>query len=73
MFTICIKSGTCGYFDHDGCDMEVAEINSSNIPRKDDVLVIYENGKSKRLLVTEVEYTYTERKNEWITVYVIYI
>lgn len=80
MFTVLIKSGTCGHFNYDGCDMLVAEIPSSNIPRKGDILEFgdNENRKIKRYLVTEVQRVYNFKNDkhdfgEWINVYVIVV
>lgn len=78
-----IKSGTGGWYSHDGCDMAVAEIETDHIPRKDDIIEIHEEGKDQAFyLVTEIRRSYSFKakenskwagpdKTEFITVYVI--
>lgn len=80
MFTVAIKSGTCGYSDYDDCDMILAKIQSDNIPNVGDILYFgdHNNRNRKKYLVREVERSYnhkTEKHDfgEWIYVYVIYI
>lgn len=78
MFTVAIKSGTSGHIDYDNCDLIVAEIPSSNIPSKGDILNLgdKDNNFYKKYLVTEVKRTYNRATDkhdfrEWIYVYVI--
>lgn len=74
-FNVYIKSGTNNYFDYDGVDLYVAEIESSNIPKKDDILIIYREGKEEKYLVRQIERHYNLKgkklMGEDISVYVI--
>ena len=86
MYHVLIKSGTSGYYDYDGCDMSVAEIENNNIPNVGDILEIDRVnlvGEEKHLdvnnyLVREVRRIISidninNKQNEWIKVYVIKI
>lgn len=66
------------YHDQDGCDMILAEIPSSNIPRKGDVLEFgdKDNRNLKKYLVMEIKHTFNHENakhafGEWTYVYVI--
>ena len=43
--SICVKSGTGGYYDYDGCDLIIKEIDNSSfpIPRINETIEILEN------------------------------
>lgn len=86
MFSVAIKSGTCGYFDHDNCDWIIAEIPSTNTPAIGDVLEFGNamelddeaNTDRTKYKVTEVKRDYNHETplrpfEEFIRVYVIKI
>lgn len=79
MYSIAIKSGSCGYSDYDNCDWVVAEVQSDNIPRVGDILDIDDgsNEGRKEYLVREIKRsinlkTDKHEEGEWIRVYVIH-
>lgn len=78
LFTVAVKSGTNGYYDHDDCDLVLAEIPSNNIPSVGDILEFAnkDSRKQERYLVREVKRNYVLKNDnsafgEWIRVYVI--
>ena len=81
---ISIKNGTSNWFDEDGCDKSIAEIETDNIPRVDDELSISTyNKKTDKwenvlVLVSSICRSYvfnkdTNKQSEFITAYVIKI
>lgn len=79
MYKVAFKNGIGSYYDEDGCDWEIAEIPSNNIPQVNDVLdlecvdekSIYSR---KSYLVREVKRSINLKSfGEWIYVYVIEI
>ena len=84
MFEINIKSGTCGWFDEDGCDMGITKIESNSIPCVNDELLICKFNPETNYYVDEPylvktikrTYVFLKDKNEMkehITVYVVKI
>ena len=80
-----IKSGTGGYYDYDGCSMQVAKITQKDfpIPRVGETLSVLEDDDKKRTnvkgevfkeyhdyLVTEVFY-WIANNSYGVTIYVI--
>lgn len=80
-----IKSGTGGYYDYDGCSMQVVKITQKDfpIPRVGETLSVLEDNDKKRTnvkgevlkeyhdyLVTEVFY-WIANNNYGVTIYVI--
>jgi hypothetical protein len=74
-----IKSGTNGYYDHDGCSKQIAKIPSNNIPNVGDVIELHDGeNECQEYLVREVKHTIRLKKEkdgigfgEWTNVYVI--
>lgn len=78
MYYVAKKSGMGSYYDQDGCDLILAEIPSSSIPRKGDVLEFgdKDNRNPVKYLVMEIKrmFNHNNEKHEfgeWIYVYVI--
>lgn len=78
MFYVHVKSGTNGYYDEDGCDMMIAEIESDNIPMVGEILFFgdQDNRNQRSYLVREVKRVYHHGTGytpprEWVYVYVI--
>ena len=80
-----IKSGTGGYYDYDGCSMEVTKITHKDfpIPRVGETLSLLEDNDKKRTnvkgeilkeyhdyLITEISY-WIANNNYGVTIYVI--
>ena len=74
-----VKSGTGGWYDYEGCDKNIIDLNTEFIPRVGDILDIAKEGeKMMSYLVREVNIHYNIPKEngkwiygEFITVYVI--
>lgn len=79
MISVYVKSGTGGYFDHDGCDLLVKEISTDVIPvpRIGESIDIWEDNDDKktnsegeilkeyhRYLITDVRY-WVQGPNCW--------
>ena len=74
MISILVKSGTGGYYNEDGCDLEIQSISDNEfpIPRIGETLEILENGRGTYhdYLVTDVRYWINETRYG-VTVYAI--
>ena len=57
-YSICMKSGTGGWFDSDGCDLCLIQRVNGVIPRVSETISYHhlESGITRELLVTEVKY-----------------
>ncbi len=57
-YSVYIKSGTCGWFDYDGCDQIIKKvIGAVVLPNKGDVLEMSEEKRLVRYMVTEVKHS----------------
>lgn len=70
-YDLSIKSGTGGWFDEDGCDSCIAELETDFIPRIGETIQIDNNNVYKKYLIRDVEYWYRSKERNGITVYVI--
>ncbi len=72
-YTIYIKSGSSGWFSHDGCDMGISVVEKAEIiPGTGEYIELKEESEKyiSRFLVTEVKHSIYDHGN-YCSVYVI--
>lgn len=64
-FDLHIKSGTGGYYDYDSCDLILkSEVHTKCLPRIGETISYMSNGFARKFLVTGIEHTILNSKNE---------